>query len=110
MSSALPLVDPLPYLKAGVWNGVDVDRFVRKANENDAGQPPVMMGGLMKGGGRVPKPKPAPAVLMLRQLDFSVERGRTYRYRARVVVEDERGRKKEVAGPWSEPTLAFTVP
>jgi RNA polymerase sigma factor (sigma-70 family) len=105
-----PLVDPLPYLKAGAWNGVDVDRFVRKVNENDAGQPPVIVGGLMKRGGRPAKPTPAPAVLMLRQLDFSVERGRTYRYRARLVVEDERGRKKEVAGPWSESTLPVTVP
>jgi RNA polymerase sigma factor (sigma-70 family) len=104
------LVDPLPFLKVGAWNGVDVDRFVRKANENGAGQPPVIVGGRMKGGGRPAKPTPAPPVLMLRQLDFSVERGRTYRYRARLVVEEERGRKKEVAGPWSESTLPVTVP
>jgi hypothetical protein len=104
------LVDPLPFLKAGAWNGIDVDRFVRKANENDAAQPPVMVGGHMKGGGRAAKPTPAPAELMLRQLDFSVEQGRTYRYRARLVVEVERGRKKEVAGPWSESTRPVTVP
>lgn len=52
--------------------------------------------------------------LMLRILDFSVDPGWRYRYRARIVVADrlaERGRRAEVrppakavAGPWSEPT------
>ncbi len=46
---------------------------------------------------------------MIRQFDFSVESGRTYRYRARLVIWDIRGRRKEVAGAWSETTGSVTV-
>ncbi len=47
---------------------------------------------------------------MLRQFDFSVEPGQTYRYRSRLVFWDARAGKKEVAGTWSEPTGPVTVP
>jgi hypothetical protein len=47
---------------------------------------------------------------MLRQFDFTVDPGQTDRYRARLVIWDTRGRRKEVAGSWSEPTGAVTVP
>jgi RNA polymerase sigma factor (sigma-70 family) len=105
------LVDPLPFLKAGVWSGVDVERFAPAVKKNNAGERPGMMGGLMKGGGRSPRPGSAgPPLLMSRQLDFTVEPGHAYRYRARLVVEDARWRRKEVAGAWSEPTGSVTVP
>jgi hypothetical protein len=105
------LVDPLPFLKAGVWSGVDVERFVPAVKKNNAGEQPGLVGGLMKGGGRSRRPRSAaPPLLMSRQLDFTVEPGHSYRYRARVVVEDARWRRKEVAGAWSEPTEAVTVP
>jgi hypothetical protein len=54
--------------------------------------------------------QPEPPLLMLRQFDFTVDPGQTYRYRARLVIWDTRGRKKEVAGDWSEPTGPVTVP
>jgi hypothetical protein len=105
------IVDPLPYLKAGAWSGVDVERFVPKRNENNAGQRPVMVGGQILGGRQRTKPRAAvPPVLMSRQFDFSVDPGRTYRYRARLVVEDARWRRKEVAGAWSEATNPVMIP
>jgi hypothetical protein len=42
--------------------------------------------------------------------DFLVEPARTYRYRARQMIWDARGRTKEIAGTWSEPTAPVTVP
>ncbi|QEH39082.1 ECF RNA polymerase sigma factor SigE [Aquisphaera giovannonii] len=65
-----------------------------------------MMGGPM---GRPPQPDPEPPVLMLRQFDFAVEPGRTYRYRARVVLNDGR-RRADRPGAWSEPTEPVATP
>jgi hypothetical protein len=78
------LVDPLPALTEGVWEGVDVERLLL----NDAN--------------RI-------GVLMLRSFDFALERGETYRYRARLVFYTPPGargptRSPEFPGPWSEPT------
>ncbi len=103
------LVDMLPYLKAGEWTGVDVDRFVPAVREKKA------IPQIGKDRGRqVPKPRlpepPLPSLLMTRQLDFTVESGHTYKYRARLVVDDVRLRWKEVASGWSEPTEPVTVP
>jgi hypothetical protein len=100
-----PLIDPLPYLKAGVWAGVDVDRFVPALIEKNAA-PKI-------GGWRPATAGPSPLIpplLMMRQLDFTVQPGQIYKYRARLVVDDSRSRKKEVAGAWSEPTEPVTVP
>jgi RNA polymerase sigma factor (sigma-70 family) len=76
-----------------------------------------MMGGMMparRARPRHPQSKPpvlmlGPPVLMLRQFDFTVEAGRTYRYRARVVVDDTR-RRADRSGAWSESTDVVTVP
>jgi hypothetical protein len=93
------LVDPLPFLPSGKWRGVDVDEFV----------PPERKEPL---DGR----RDRPPVLMVRSLDFTVEPGRTYRYRARVVLfnphYDRRkpGDHKLIFGPWSEATDIVTVP
>ena len=98
------LVDPLPFLKKGTWSGVDPEAVLKL--------PP-------------PKPDPAPLdgkfgrrrsgspVLTLRCLDFTVEAATTYRYRVRiVVVNPEKGPnvKRELFGPWSEPTREVAVP
>ena len=69
------LVDPLPRLKAGKWTGVDVDRFVPAVHQEIPAPPP---GNAVR---RVPEP-PLPPLLMLRQFDFAVQPGHTYRYRA----------------------------
>ena len=104
------LVDPLPSLKAGVWSGVDVDRFVPIVHVEEPRQQPGLALGLMRGGGPARVDADVPPLLLSRQLDFTVEPGRTYRYRARLVVDDDRWRRKDGAGPWSEPTDAVTVP
>ena len=70
------LVDPLPYLKEGVWTGVDVDRFVPKLKENKVDREPGNFGGLANSR------RATPPVLMVRQFDFTIEPGKTYRYRA----------------------------
>ena len=104
------LVDPLPFLEAGRWEGVVPEGF--------------------------PGPKrDGPPPLMIRCLDFTVEAGATYRYRTRIVVRKpsipdprpadpvvkigdrrvivrppgtpelrRRGGKTEHDGPWSEPS------
>ena len=58
-----------------------------------------------------------PPVLMVRCLDFTVEPGRTYRYRARVVLfnphfnqGNPRDRNKLIFGPWSDVTDIVTIP
>jgi hypothetical protein len=55
-------------------------------------------------------------VLTIRALDFTGEPGQTYRYRARVVLINpyyngqQRGARKYLEGPWSEPTASVTIP
>jgi RNA polymerase sigma factor (sigma-70 family) len=55
------------------------------------------------------QPDSEPQVLMLRQFDFAVESGRTYRYRARTVLNDTRRRADE-PGAWSEATEPVAIP
>jgi len=111
------LVDPLPYLKAGSWSGVDVERFVSNPRETNAETPGGMLGGGR--GGKVPTiQRPEPPVLMVRVLDFTVESGQTYRYRSRLVffntrrsdLPAPRTRRSDFRGPWSEPTNTVRVP
>ncbi len=47
---------------------------------------------------------------MIRSIDFTVNPGVTYRYRARVVVDGPAPKHEEILGPWSEPTEGVTVP
>jgi RNA polymerase sigma factor (sigma-70 family) len=103
------LVDPLPHLTQGEWRGVDIADFLPDGKETRedghfAQAPPL-------GFQRDKRP-----VLMVRSLDFTVEPGRTYRYRARVVLinpyydgKDPRDRKF-LFGPWSEATELVTIP
>ncbi len=131
------LVDPLPFLTIGSWRGVDVEEFLAAekeglqdrppSNENPPG--PVDMRGMMspargdRDGGPPRRALPIgpqrdrPPVLMVRSFDFTVEPGRTYRYRARVVLfnphfdrADARDRNKWIFGPWSGGTEIVTVP
>jgi hypothetical protein len=104
------LVDPLPYLKNGKWQGVHVERLVPKGKVQIQVQ--VLPNAPGMRGGAPARPRQLPAELMLRSFDFSVSPGRTYRYRARVVVNarPRYGRLREVLGEWSRPTDAVTVP
>ena len=87
-------VDPLPFLKVGTWRGVDAESLLRA--DRRAGPAPDRAG---------------PPTLMIRHLDFTVEPGRTYRYRVRVVVGGVEGAKRgERPGPWSEATAEVAVP
>jgi hypothetical protein len=104
------LVDPLPYLKKGVWKGVDVDRTIFPAVKRDN-----LLGAQAGHLAGLPRPDPASVrpILMVRKLDLTVQPGRTYRYRARVVVTDLASpgiRRKEVASAWSEATEPVNVP
>jgi hypothetical protein len=142
------LVDPLPFLKSGVWRGVDVERFVPPDRRNrtdrrigpanldphpagaaaaksdkatDAKSPDhplpktstelmiaMMRGEVTDSRNQLP-PRAEPALLMMRSFDFSVESGRTYRYRARVVLLG-RSRRSDCFGSWSETTHIVTIP
>jgi RNA polymerase sigma factor (sigma-70 family) len=104
------LVDPLPRLTQGGWTDVDVEGFV-PAGRNAPGDRPVA-----QVEPRAPQHDMAP-VLMVRSLDFTVEPGRTYRYRARVVLfnphynlGNPRDRNVQIFGPWSEVTDIVTIP
>ena len=104
-----PLVDPLPWLTEGVWEGVNVEDFLPPGQRNRKDRRSV----------RRPAPPPhraAPPRLMWRTFDFQAEPGRTYRYRARVAVFDpkwwrrEYPRKHLIFGPWSDATDKATIP
>ncbi len=62
------------------------------------------------GDGDFPRTE-APEVLV-RSLDFTVEPGMAYRYRARIVAESPllQGQRRELIGPWSVPTAEVLVP
>jgi RNA polymerase sigma-70 factor (ECF subfamily) len=96
------LVDHLPWLKSGKWEGIDVERLVSP----DAALIPVP-------AGAPPAAKElGPPELMIRSIDFTVTPNRSYRYRARVVLENPagRGRHTELLCPWSRPTAEVRVP
>ncbi|HKI17320.1 MAG TPA: sigma factor-like helix-turn-helix DNA-binding protein, partial [Isosphaeraceae bacterium] len=111
------LVDPLPHLTDGFWSGVDVERFVPNRRETKTDTPRGLLLetkadaspqiGLMIGQVQQIH-RTEPPLLMLRQFDFTVVAGQTYRYRARVVV-NHAGRRTDVAGAMSEPTNPVSV-
>ena len=100
------LVDPVPVLAEGTWKGLDVERLV----------PHLRDGKLVDPLREIEQPKKLdrarPPVLMLRAFDFTVEPGKTYRYRARLVFRAPQTLRRkvkgseEIRGPWSEPTAA----
>jgi RNA polymerase sigma factor (sigma-70 family) len=97
------LVDPTPVLAEGVWKGLDVERLVPHLVQGKLVDPLNEIERLEKLAGA------RPPVLMLRAFDFTVEPGKTYRYRARLVFnsppEVRRVHKSdEFRGPWSEPS------
>jgi hypothetical protein len=107
------LVDPLPHLTVGRWNGVDVPQFLGVKKEKAPGPQFGIMGGADLLRRVEPKPEFEPPVLMLRTIDFTVERGRTYRYQSRVVVVNVKRQKSDNKlkfGPWSQPTEIVTIP
>ncbi len=101
------LVDPLPWLTSGRFEGVHVDETLLLQAKPGPTQAPES------------RTSPAPgdwvSSLMFRTFDFSALPGQTYRYRARVVLfnpaypKTKRG-GKFVFSPWSEPTGAVTIP
>jgi RNA polymerase sigma factor (sigma-70 family) len=105
------LVDPLPHLTQGGWTDVDVEGFV-PAGRNARGDRPIAQ---VKP--RAPQ-QDRPPTLMVRFLDFTVEPGRTYRYRARVVLfnpdynpGNPGVHNRFIFGPWSEVmTDIVTIP
>jgi hypothetical protein len=104
------LVDQLPHLTQGGWTDVDIEGFVPAAR-NAPGDGPVT-----QAKPRAPQQE-RPPVLMVRSLDFTVEPGRTYRYRERVVLfnphynqGNPRDRRVQIFGPWSEVTDIVTIP
>jgi hypothetical protein len=102
------LADPLPFLKEGHWLGTDVERL--RSSKRDVDSPPAFANG--KGlGGRKPIPPIEPPEIMVRSVDFTIERGVSYSYRLRVVIDssDRLGQRREVFGPWSDPTAPVTI-
>ncbi len=168
------LVDPLPFLNAGLWEKVHIARFVSKekldlpkepepqqkgmagmmggmmqnqmatmmqqntgamqsAMQNQMKNQMSMMGGMMSptmggamgGMGSTESAgnfwKSEENQIMVRALDFTAERGSSYRYRVRVVVYNPNLGRDDVAhgvdtktkfleGPWSKATDAVTMP
>ncbi len=81
----------------------------------------MMGGGDMSGGTDEAVTPNVEPKLMLRSIDFSVEPNITYRYRVRLVVKNPNYNRADVnpgtetaaanlSGPWSEPTVAVSVP
>jgi hypothetical protein len=99
------LVDPLPFLKAGDWEGVDVERLLRRHEVASRAR------GLFRRGGRLASPTTDAPEIMVRSLDFTVEKGFHHRYRVCIVVDgsDGVGQRREVPVPWSEPTAEVAV-
>ncbi len=104
-------VDPLPFLKSGEWQGVDVEAFVDKRLDDAR-----VRGLRRRQMPALPLGPAAPAVVadevMIRSIDFTVRPGSAYRYRARVVAVDPGPRRNgdEVSGPWSGPTGEVAIP
>jgi hypothetical protein len=95
------VVDPLPLLKSGEWRGVDVPAFL----DPNAEKAPTIFGFPV---GHASLPLPADEI-MVRCLDFTVQPGASYRYRARVVLSDV-AQRDDIFGPWSEATGPVTIP
>ncbi|MFO0888918.1 MAG: sigma-70 family RNA polymerase sigma factor [Isosphaeraceae bacterium] len=98
------LVDPLPYQRNGKWERVNPGRLLAKVRSPEVVNPNLD-----------PRIQASDALeadeLMFRSFDFSVVRGRTYRYRARIVLQvRQSNRLNEKAGNWSRPTEPVTVP
>ncbi len=100
------LVDPLPFLKFGQWDGADVEKL--RSIQGPAPAVPGLEGGR---GDRTLVASTEAFEIMLRSIDFTVERGLTYRYRVRVVIDstDRADQRREVLGLWSEPTAPVTI-
>ncbi len=109
------LVDPLPNLKNGKWQGVNVERLVPRRQAQFRGQLqdqliPADPGMMRQAAAR---PRRLPSQLMLRSFDFTVSTAQVCRYRARVVVDawQRSGRRLgEALGDWSRPTDPVTIP
>ena len=99
------LVDPLPFLKVGVWEGVDIQRLIPDRH----GEIPNR--GSEGRRNRLPFATTEAPEIMVRALDFTVVPGFHYRYRVRIVIDgsDGVGQRHEVFGPWSEPTAEVAV-
>ncbi len=101
------LVDPLPWLTSGRFEGVDVDETLLLQARPEPTQDPAAR--------TSPAPGDRVSSLMFRTFDFSAETGRTCRYRARVVLwnpdypRTKRG-NRWLFSLWSEPTEAVTIP
>jgi RNA polymerase sigma factor (sigma-70 family) len=100
------LVDPLPFLRAGAWEGVDVERLIKRTELATRAQ------GSIRRGTRPPFATSDSPEIMVRSLDFTVMPGFHYRYRVRIVIDgsDGLGQRREIFGPWSEPTAEVAVP
>ena len=98
-------VDPLPFLKVGVWEGVEIERLIPDRHVE------VPDRGLTGRGTRLPFATTDAPEIMVRALDFTVVPGFHYRYRVRIVIDgsDGVGQRHEVFGPWSEPTAEVAV-
>jgi hypothetical protein len=103
------LVDPLPHLTQGRWEGVDVEEFLPSVNERRKDLRAEHLP-------RFRAQRDLPPILMIRALDFTVEPGRVYRYRARVILDNpyfnraRSGVNRWLQGPWSEASEVITVP
>jgi RNA polymerase sigma factor (sigma-70 family) len=96
----------------GMMGSTGGRRKRRAAQPNPEGAVKKMGGGMM-GGNREPgtanRPGVDPPLLMLRTFDFTVEPGRTYRYRARVVVYHRHDRRIDLEGEWSAAADIVTI-
>ena len=93
------LVDPSPVLAEGVWKGLDVERLVPHMKQGKLVDPLNEIERAEKLDGT------RPPVLMLRVFDFTVEPGKTYRYRARLVFDPPPEVRRVPAGSTISRTL-----
>jgi RNA polymerase sigma factor (sigma-70 family) len=101
------LVDPLPHRTDRRWSRVNPERFLLKIPFPDEVFPLRPETDVNRLRLRTLESDE----LMFRSFDFSVVPGRTYRYRARLVVLPPRNQRRgEAFGEWSQPTEAVTAP
>lgn len=101
------LADPLPFLKLGSWTGTDVEKLVSRGKK-----PPPDFQRLADRRNPFAFPTTEAPEILVRSLDFTVQPGLSYRYRVRIVVDsaDRIGQRRELIGPWSDPTAPVIIP
>ena len=103
------LIDLLPFLKRGSWIGADVEDLVSRQQKKN---PPPFAAGLSRRHHPPLIPHHGSPQAPCSVARFQRRPGFSYRYRVRIVIDSSIGvgQRRELIGPWSEPTAPVTIP